>query len=83
MKIRELIERLHQEDPEAEVLGSDCCYGLSLIETIERDAVVARANFGTLGNPSGRCSVEHLVDWDGEWDTDDDPVPITQAVILR
>lgn len=81
MNVGELIERLQRENPEAEVLGSDCCYGLSTITVIGRDAVIAPKGGGY--TEGARTSVEHIIDhWDGEWYVEA-PGPIVEAVILK
>ena len=75
MKVRELIEKLIEINPEAEVLTVDCCYGPSVAVVVNMEAVLVD-DHGAVDR------VDSVIDWDGEW-FGSAPGPIVEAVVIE
>ena len=76
VKVRELIEQLSKINPEAVVLTVDCCYGPSVAEVLNMEAIL-------MDEHGAVDRVDSVIDdWDGEWYVST-PGPIVQAVVIE
>lgn len=77
MTVAQLIEKLKALDPEAQVVTSDCCYGLDFEPTVEAKRYYWAAD------ESRKYASEYedgMADWLKEWH--DEPVIIASVVVI-